>query len=162
MTILRRLRGALGMAVAWGTLFATLSATFMGIVVGFSLIPPGILTPQLAVAALVRAFILGGIAGLAFALALSRGERRSSVSTLSSRRVARGDSWRVPVRFPLSRSDLDSPTSCRSRRGCFRASVCMVSLEPARAWESFALRARRRRLPTSYRLRPEPLPRLSP
>jgi len=87
MTILRRLRGALGMAVTWGTLFATLSATLMGVVVAFHLIPPGILTPRLAIAAIVRAFVLGGFAGLVFALALSRGERRSSVSTLSSRRV---------------------------------------------------------------------------
>lgn len=88
MTMLRRLRGALGMAVAWGTLFATLSATFLGVVVGFDLIPAGILTPGLATAAIVRAFVLGGIGGLVFALALSRGERQSSVSTLSVRRVA--------------------------------------------------------------------------
>jgi len=88
MTILRRLRGALGMAVTWGTLFATLSATFLGFVVAFGLIPTGIITPRLAIAAIIRAFVLGGISGLAFALALSRGERRSSVSTLSGRRVA--------------------------------------------------------------------------
>lgn len=87
MTILRRLRGALGLAVTWGTLFATLSATLLGVVVAFHLMPPGILTPGLAIAAIFRAFLLGGISGLVFALALSRGERRSSVSTLSSRRV---------------------------------------------------------------------------
>jgi len=88
MTILRRLRGALGMAVTWGTLFATLSATILGFVVVFGLVPPGIFTPRLVIAAIVRAFALGGISGLVFALALSRGERRRSVSTLASGRVA--------------------------------------------------------------------------
>jgi hypothetical protein len=88
MSMLRRIRAAVGLAITWGTVFTTVSALVLGVVLIFRLAPPGIFTPAVIAGMLARNFLGGAIAGFIFALLLSRAERSKRVSDLTSNRVA--------------------------------------------------------------------------
>lgn len=88
MPIFRRLRGALGVALTWGTAFSTLATTLLlsGLAVGF--IPSAVFGPKEIVQVVIRTFLAGGLAGTLFASVLAGAERRRTLGTLSLKRVA--------------------------------------------------------------------------
>lgn len=88
MSLLRQLRGALGVATTWGVAFAALGLTILigGRVTG--LFPDLMLGARYTAAVLVRLFIAGGVAGTVFSVILASAERRKSVTDLSPRRAA--------------------------------------------------------------------------
>jgi hypothetical protein len=88
MTILRRLRGAVGVGVVWGVAFSTLATALLlgGIVSG--VIPSIVFGPRDVISVAIRAFVVGGLAGMVFAAALASAERQRTLANLSIKRAA--------------------------------------------------------------------------
>jgi hypothetical protein len=88
MAIIRRLRGALGVGVVWGVAFSTLATTLLLGGLAGGVIPSIVFGPRDVVSVAIRAFVVGGLAGMVFAAALASAERQRTLANLSIKRVA--------------------------------------------------------------------------
>ena len=88
MMIPRRVRAIFGIATTWGTAFAALATTMAVGAIALDYFPSHIATPGIVLAIGIRGFITGAISGTIFATVFARAERRQTLATLSTRRVA--------------------------------------------------------------------------
>ncbi|MGZ8377857.1 MAG: hypothetical protein ACXW61_08260 [Gemmatirosa sp.] len=97
MTVLRRLRGILGIALTWCAAFALIGALFgLGLVLAIAsgALPPSPYREEnlylmIILSRAARWAMIGVLSGIAFAVTLMVAERRQTLATLSPTRVAR-------------------------------------------------------------------------
>jgi hypothetical protein len=86
--ILRRIRGLLGIATAWGIAFSAIATTLAASGLVSRLFPTAVFGPRQIIAVAIENFLMGALAGTLFSLFFASGERRQTLETLSMPRVA--------------------------------------------------------------------------